>query len=160
MLCLVDVPILVDSRPQTGWGHANGQINLSDHPAGHDRISIPHGIPEITKLGFFDPMPVGSVSDRMGHPFVMLDGVVAPDELAAARVAWLLWQRLGFSITPYERTVSPAWLAVRGGLHDRTGIHDQLDSGASTIGAWIWAGPARTWPRSIARSARPWWIRS
>lgn len=54
----------------------------------------------------------------MGHPFVMLDGVVAPDELAAARVAWLLWQRLGFSITPYERTVSPAWLAVRGGLHE------------------------------------------
>src|SRR5262249_51831142 len=90
MLCLLDVPIFIDGSPQTSWGHANGQLDLPDNPARHDRISIPHGLPELVSLGLQDPTFVMGVSEIKGQPLVLFDGVVAPDELAAARAAWLL----------------------------------------------------------------------
>lgn len=118
MLCLLDVPIFIDSRPQTSWGHANGKIDLPEHPAGRDRISIPHGIPELVRLGLQDPTPVMGVSELDGLPVVLFDGVVAPDEQTAARAAWLLSRRLGFDVSPHERSATQAWFTARGGLHD------------------------------------------
>jgi hypothetical protein len=99
MKVYLDCPIF--DSPTSAWGNALGEIELGFVPTAGQFADIPHGLPELTDLGFPSPMLVDRVHRDGDRIIILLSGVVVADRASAARIGKLFEQKLGFDVTEY-----------------------------------------------------------
>lgn len=131
----LELPIF--ASPTEAWGCANGNVDISVLPADGGWLDLPMESAELQQLGMPSPMLVRStLTYDDGSKGILLDGVVAENADAAARIGQVLEEQFEFFVDEYDHVPIP-W--------------EELTAALETYGASGWAPTSDTWSSIYGR---------